>query len=305
MKVEIMRVWGNPGRKVYGARKVWRELNRQGIEVARCTVERLMRELGIEGACARRKRPRTTLPAGGERPADLLERDFDALAPNRCWVADLTYVPTASGWVYTAFVMDLYSRIDALLRWSPICSPWPRSPHGSSNAFPRQCNWTSHSRSTPPSPWTTWTSSPKGSVKSPRSARSASRPSVRLSGGRSARRRQRDEPGPARGGSRRRRGSPAGGYRRVRHPRSQRPLEARPSGRQASHARRGHRRENRLPAPQRPERLPAHQRRRVRPPGQHCPQARHSPVGCVEPARRRRRRPARRRPTPGHQHRAS
>ncbi|MEQ4726303.1 IS3 family transposase [Nonomuraea sp. B19D2] len=111
LKVEIMRVWENPGRKVYGARKVWRELNRQGIVVARCTVERLMRELGIEGACARRKRPRTTLPAGGELPADLLERDFAALAPNRRWVADLTYVSTVSGWVYTAFVMDLYSRM--------------------------------------------------------------------------------------------------------------------------------------------------------------------------------------------------
>ncbi|MFI7643785.1 IS3 family transposase [Nonomuraea sp. NPDC049400] len=111
LKVEIMRVWENPGRKVYGARKVWRELNRQGIEVARCTVERLMRDLGIEGACARRKRPRTTLSAGGVLPADLLERDFVALAPNRRWVADLTYVATASGWVYTAFVMDLYSRM--------------------------------------------------------------------------------------------------------------------------------------------------------------------------------------------------
>jgi putative transposase len=106
-----MRVWETTGRKVYGARKVWRELNREGTTVARCTVERLMRELGIEGACARRKRPRTTLPGGGEPPADLLERDFDAPAPNRRWVADITYVATSSGWVYTAFVMDLYSRM--------------------------------------------------------------------------------------------------------------------------------------------------------------------------------------------------
>src|SRR5690606_2627286 len=65
---------------------------------------------GIEGACARRKRPRTTVPGDGRQPADLLERDFDAPAPNRRWVADITYVATASGWVYTAFVMDLYSR---------------------------------------------------------------------------------------------------------------------------------------------------------------------------------------------------
>ena len=85
MKTEIMRVWKEKGRGVYGARKVWRELNREGTEVARCTVERLMRELGIEGAAARRKRPRTTVPAGPgyERPSDLLERDFTAPAPNR------------------------------------------------------------------------------------------------------------------------------------------------------------------------------------------------------------------------------
>lgn len=109
--MEIRRVWEKPGRKVYGARKVWQQLNREGIMVARCTVERLMGELGIAGACAKRKRPRTTLPAGcGVRPADLLERGFDAAAPNRAWVADITYVPTAAGWVYTAFVLDLFSR---------------------------------------------------------------------------------------------------------------------------------------------------------------------------------------------------
>jgi putative transposase len=104
-------VWEKRGRKVYGARKVWQQLNREGIVVARCTVERLMGELGIAGACARRKRPRTTLPGGFEdRPADLLERGFDAAAPNRVWVADITYVETVAGWVYTAFVLDLFSR---------------------------------------------------------------------------------------------------------------------------------------------------------------------------------------------------
>jgi putative transposase len=111
LKEEISRVWEKAGRKVYGARKVWGQLNREGITVARCTVERLMRELGIAGACARRKRPRTTLPAGaGDRPGDLLERDFDAEAPNQRWVADITYVETVVGWVYTAFVLDLFSR---------------------------------------------------------------------------------------------------------------------------------------------------------------------------------------------------
>jgi putative transposase len=74
-------------------------------------VARLMRELGIAGASAQRKRPRTTVAdVGGQRPADLLERDFTAAAPNRRWVADITYVDTISGFVYTAFVTDLFSR---------------------------------------------------------------------------------------------------------------------------------------------------------------------------------------------------
>ncbi len=72
MKKEIMRVWKDKGRRVYGARKVWRQLRREGIDVARCTVERLMRELGIAGAAARKKRPRTTVPApaGQGRPSE-------------------------------------------------------------------------------------------------------------------------------------------------------------------------------------------------------------------------------------------
>jgi putative transposase len=114
LKKEIIRVWEDEtiGRRVYGARKVWRQLKRDGIEVARCTVERLMGELGIAGAAARRKRPRTTVPApaGQPRPSDLLERNFTAVAPARRWVADITYVDTASGFVYTAFVTDLFSR---------------------------------------------------------------------------------------------------------------------------------------------------------------------------------------------------
>ena len=108
-----MRVWEDrrKGRRLYGARKVWWQLRREGIEVARCTVERLMRDLGIEGAAARRKKPRTTIPAlAAGRPADLLERDFTAQAPGRRWVADITYVPTFRGFVYTAFVTDLFSR---------------------------------------------------------------------------------------------------------------------------------------------------------------------------------------------------
>ena len=76
-----------------------------------CTVERLMRELGIAGISSQRKKPRTTVPdPGGQRPADLLDRDFTAPAPNRRWAADITYVPAACGFVYTAFVTDLFSR---------------------------------------------------------------------------------------------------------------------------------------------------------------------------------------------------
>ncbi|WP_371856863.1 DDE-type integrase/transposase/recombinase [Gandjariella thermophila] len=92
------------GRGSYGG-----QLNREGIGVARCTVERLMRELGISGVTASRKRPRTTLP-GRDLPDDLLEGDFTADAPNLRWVADITYVATAAGWVYTGFVQDLFSR---------------------------------------------------------------------------------------------------------------------------------------------------------------------------------------------------
>jgi putative transposase len=96
---------------VYGARKVWAELNRQGVEVARCTVERLMRETGLRGL-VRDKSPRTTRPAPEtRRPADLVERDFTAAGPNQLWVADLTYVRTAAGWVYAAFVLDVFSRM--------------------------------------------------------------------------------------------------------------------------------------------------------------------------------------------------
>ncbi len=95
---------------VYGARKVWHALRREGVEVARCTVERLMRDLGLRGA-VRGATVRTTLPDGAAgRPADLVERDFRADHPDRLWVADLTYVRTFAGWVYVAFIVDVFSR---------------------------------------------------------------------------------------------------------------------------------------------------------------------------------------------------
>jgi putative transposase len=95
---------------VYGARKIWRQLRRERIQVARCTVERLMRVLGISGA-VRGKTRRTTIPdPAAARSPDLVRRKFEAEVPNRLWVADFTYCATWSGMVYTAFVTDVFSR---------------------------------------------------------------------------------------------------------------------------------------------------------------------------------------------------
>ena len=95
---------------VYGASKVWLQLNRDGILVARCTVERLMRRLGLHGA-VRGKVTRTTIPdRTATLPKDLVQRRFAPPAPDRLWVADITYVSTWSGWVYVAFVVDAYAR---------------------------------------------------------------------------------------------------------------------------------------------------------------------------------------------------
>ena len=106
---EIERVWYE-NRRVYGARKIWRQLRRENVEVARCTVERLMRQLGLAGAVRGRK-PRTTIPDEvAARPSDLVQRDFTATQPNQLWVADLTYVASWAGFVYVAFVIDAFSR---------------------------------------------------------------------------------------------------------------------------------------------------------------------------------------------------
>ena len=95
---------------VYGVRKLWHQVQREGARVARCTVERLMHDLGLRGA-VRGRRHRTTVPdAAAPRPADLVQRDFRAAGPNRLWVADLTYVRTWSGFAYVAFIIDAYSR---------------------------------------------------------------------------------------------------------------------------------------------------------------------------------------------------
>jgi putative transposase len=105
----VDRVWRENFR-VYGVRKVWRQLTREGVEVARCTVERLMRDMGLQGAVRGRK-CRTTMPDDtAMRPPDLVARDFRASRPNALWVADLTYVATWRGFVYVAFVIDVFAR---------------------------------------------------------------------------------------------------------------------------------------------------------------------------------------------------
>ena len=106
---EIERVWeANP--QVYGADKVWKQMNREGIRVARCTVERLMRRLGLQGA-RRGKTVRTTVPdTSAPCPLDRVNRQFNADRPNQLWVSDFTYVSTWQGWLYVAFVIDVFAR---------------------------------------------------------------------------------------------------------------------------------------------------------------------------------------------------
>lgn len=107
---EIRRVWEENFR-AYGARKVWRQLHREHVPVARCTVERLMDRMGIEGIRRGAKR-RTTIPADvAERPLDRVQRQFVASRPDQLWIADFTYVATWAGFVYVAFVIDVYARM--------------------------------------------------------------------------------------------------------------------------------------------------------------------------------------------------
>ncbi|MER5852176.1 IS3 family transposase [Streptomyces sp. NPDC002012] len=115
LKERIQEVYTSNYR-VYGARKIWRELNRQEHAVARCTVERLMRELGITGAVRGRMVITTITDPAAERAPDPFDRDFVASAPNRCWVADFTHVATWNGVVHVAFVVDTFSR--RIVGWS-------------------------------------------------------------------------------------------------------------------------------------------------------------------------------------------
>ena len=124
--VEDIKVAHKANLGVYGARKIHAELNREGIAVARCTVERLMRAAGLRGI-PREKTRKTTVSGGAqtERPEDLVKRKFTATAPNQLWVADLTYVRTHAGWTYVAFVLDVFSRMVVGWQASPVES-WAR-----------------------------------------------------------------------------------------------------------------------------------------------------------------------------------
>ena len=105
----IQRIW-DAHRQVYGANKVWRQLHREGIPVARCTVERLMRRLGLRGV-QRGQAVRTTVPnLAAPCPGDRVNRQFRAERPNQLWVADFTYVSTGQGFVYVAFIIDVFAR---------------------------------------------------------------------------------------------------------------------------------------------------------------------------------------------------
>jgi transposase InsO family protein len=106
---QVQRVW-QQNFQVYGADKVWQQLQREGVAVARCTVERLMRMQGLQGV-RRGKQQRTTVPdPKAPCPLDRVNRQFRAERPNQLWVSDFTYVSTWQGWVYVAFVVDVFSR---------------------------------------------------------------------------------------------------------------------------------------------------------------------------------------------------
>ena len=110
LRAAIQRVW-DENHQVYGPRKVWRELRRQGVQVAHCTVRRLMKAMGLAGVVRGRAWVTTTHAApDGDRSPDLVERNFTATRPNQLWVSDFTYVATWRGFVYVAFVIDVFAR---------------------------------------------------------------------------------------------------------------------------------------------------------------------------------------------------
>lgn len=109
LKDKILRIW-NENFAVYGVRKVWNQLMREGTSAARCTVARLMREMGLKGVVRGKKHYTTYSDDSRPRPPDLVERRFEAPRPNRLWISDFTFVATWNGFVYVAFVIDVFSR---------------------------------------------------------------------------------------------------------------------------------------------------------------------------------------------------
>jgi putative transposase len=109
LKPEILRVF-NENFEVYGVRKIWRQIRREGFSVARCTIERLMRDLGLQGVIRGKPKRTTVSDKSAPCPLDRVNRQFKAPAPNRLWVSDFTYVATWAGFVYVAFVIDVFAR---------------------------------------------------------------------------------------------------------------------------------------------------------------------------------------------------
>jgi transposase InsO family protein len=110
LRAIIQRIW-NEHHQVYGPRKVWKQMGRENLRAARCRVRRLMREMGLAGAVRGRAWTTTTQPGpDADRPRDLVDRTFAATRPNQLWVSDFTYVATWRGFVYVAFVIDVFAR---------------------------------------------------------------------------------------------------------------------------------------------------------------------------------------------------
>ena len=111
---EIKRIWQDSKCR-YGARKVWQQMKADGLKVARCTIERLMRQHGLQGVWRGKGKITTHSRDDQKRADDLVNRNFNARQPNQLWVADFTYIKTTSGWVYTAFIIDVFAR--AIVGW--------------------------------------------------------------------------------------------------------------------------------------------------------------------------------------------
>jgi len=142
LRVEIQRVW-DANFQVYDPRKVWRELRRAGVDVARCTVARLMRAMGLAGAVRGRAWVVTTQSQPAlDRPRDLVDRSFQATRPNQLWVSDFTYVATWAGFVYVAFVIDVFARrivgwrVSSSLRTDFVLDALEQAIHARGGAMP-------------------------------------------------------------------------------------------------------------------------------------------------------------------------